>query len=153
MQTNNIQQTVDSIDLFQFFRVFFSKNDNEWNALTDKAKMTHAFMLNRFLSIKHPEYIQFLNKKHSVHIIDALHNAFKHHGKSPGWMYTKAAMVKTQQELLDKYPKILIHQFVKSHNIEAKAFSFLLDVHEKEVLSYLDKELKTLNQSVKKTKK
>lgn len=142
---------ISKIELFPFYRAFFSE-DGTWEKLTDKAKQAHIFPLYRLLSIKYPEYIQNLNKIHSVQVLDALHNAFKSRGKQPGWAYTKAKQRK-DEDLLKKYPDYLIQSFIDGHKIERKSFAFLVETHPDEVIKHLDNELKILDQKPKKTKR
>lgn len=145
-------EIISKIDLFPFYRAFFC-SDGTWEKLTDRAKMTYIFPLYRLLSIKYPEYIQNLNKIHSVQVLDALHNAFKGRGKQPGWAYTKAGKTKDGEDLLKKYPEYLIQQFIKHNNIEKKSFDFLVEMHPEEVVAHLETEMKVLNQKPKKTKR
>lgn len=145
---------IDSIDLFPFFRAFFSIDDT-WDTLTDRAKTMHNFMLLQFLSIKHPEYIQEFNKNTidlNVHVLNALHNAFKT-PKYPGWMFTKVDKISKVDDTLSKYPVELINEFIKSHQLEEKSFTFLYETHKEEVLQELNIQLKSWNQTIKPTKK
>jgi hypothetical protein len=144
-------EQIDKIDLFPFLKIFFADTE-EWATLSDSAKMQHQWMLFRFLSIKHPEYMQCLNMmKVTVSTIDALHWTFKSKGKQPGWMYTK-----TNSKLIDdplkQYPKHIIQEFVEAHGLEEKSFRIAMELHEAEVLKELDSQLKIWNQSIKKTK-
>lgn len=154
MEEETIQQTVEKIDLFSFYRAFFS-TDGIWETLTDKAKMDHAFMLHRLLAIKHPEYMSAINTVRSIYVLNALHEEFKSKGKQPGWAYTKSTKEETPIiESLKKYPDILINNFLNAHGLERKSFMFLLEYDSASVFKQLDNEMKVYNQSTtKKTKK
>ena len=143
-------EQITKIDLFPFFRAFFS-DDMTWDMLTDSAKKQHAFMLNRFLAIKRPEYIQCLNKFHSVHVINALHQEFKSKGSPPSWMYTKTTKSGTQAKEIDlsKYPVEIIQRFIYYHQLEKESFALVIDLHAKEVIVELDKYLAQWNQVAK----
>lgn len=145
--------TIEKIDLFPFYRAFFSE-DGTWETLTKGAKMAHAFMLHRLLAIKHPEYMSCINNVRSVYIIDALHEEFKSKGRQPGWAYTKSEKeIKPFLEELKRFPDILINNFINFHQLERKSFEFLMSYESQEVLKELDTELKIYNQNSKKTKK
>lgn len=144
--------TIESIELFPFFRAFFC-NDGVWETLTDKAKLQHAFMLNRYLSIKHAQYIQNFNKFHNVHVINALHEDFKSKGKSPGWMYTKTTDSTVTKHKLSEYSSEIINMFCKGHDIEFKSLEFLCEIMPLEIYAELDEMKKQLAQTVKPKKR
>lgn len=149
MQTDTTE-VITKIELFPFLKLFFQDSE-EWHSLSDGAKTSHAFMLNRFLAIKHPEYVQCFNKQTSPAIIDALHNAFKTKGKQPGWMYTKTN-AKGYDDPLKPYPQFIINDFIFAHGLEFKSFQFALEMHEAEVIAELNAALKVFNQTNKKSK-
>lgn len=143
-------EIITKIEYFPFLKIFFADTE-EWSRLNDAAKMTHAFKLNRLLAIKHPEYMQCLNKQLTPAIVDALHNSFKSKGRQPGWAYTKTN-AKDIEDPLKKYPAFIIDDFMKYHGLELKSFKFVLECHAEEVINELDAALKILNQTVKKSK-
>jgi len=145
------QDIISSIGLFPFYAAFFC-TDGIWERLTDKVKLGHAFMIMQLLAIKYPEYVQVLNRSHNVHVIDALHNAFKHNGRQPGWSYTKVVHNKTATET-GKYPKWLIDQFMKSNGLEQKSFDFLVQIEPELIIPLLDEEMVKINMAVKPKKK
>jgi hypothetical protein len=149
-------EKISQIDLFPFFRAFFA-DDSEWELIEDSAKMKHAFMLNRYLSIKHPENIQCLNTHHSIHIINGLHDQFKSKGKSPGWMYQKRKASSTNSSIsweiwLKQWPTELIKNMLSSHNIELQSLRFYFEIAEAELTTELTKELKSYDQTYSKRK-
>lgn len=149
----NNSQLIEKIDLFPFYKCFFS-DDGSWETLSSGAKMQHAFMLYRLLSIKHPEYMSCINSLRSSIVIDALHNEFKSKGRQPSWAYTKSGKEeKPTAETLKKYPDVLIQNFMRFHGLERKSFEFLLEYDSVSVFKELDDELKIYNQTTKKTKK
>lgn len=146
MAENN-QIPIAKIELFDFMDAFFT-NKQQFSRITDSAKLANAFMLNRFLAIKFPQEIQYINSFNDVSVIDALHAAMCK-GSKPRWIYTKSNKNKSNE--LDKY-KNEIEEYCKLHDIEVKSFNLLVELDSQTVLKEL-KELQDMKeQKTKKTK-
>lgn len=144
-----INDSISKIDLFPYYRAFFDST-GVWSRLTDKAKMSHAFMIIRAISAKHPEYMQELNKNHNVHLLDALHRAFsKPNGKPPSFMYIKINRQKVDNRL-HKIDDKTIDDYLKINGIERKMFDFVFAEYPDKIVKELRELQKEYENSWKK---
>jgi len=100
--------------LFDFVRVFFNEPQN-YKKLTQYQKSRHAFMINRFFSIKYPVQAAIFNKvgMDAAGIIDCWYMVAQQYRKTPGWIFTKTAKSEKdkkrympEDEVLDMYLQI-----------------------------------------------
>ena len=138
---------ITKIELFDFMDAFFM-NEEKFSRITDSAKLSHAFMLKRFLSIKYPIEMQHLNTFTDVSVIDALHAAICN-GYKPKWIFTKSG--KTVKDDLVEF-KDEIEEYCTLHNIEVKSFDILYEIDTQTVLAELKELQKIKEQAVKKKK-
>lgn len=145
--TENNQMPIAKIELFDFMDAFFT-NKQQFSRITDSAKLSHSFMLRRFLSIKFPQEIQYLNTFDDVAVIDALHAAMCK-GSKPRWIYTKSNKNKSND--LDKY-KNEIQEYCHLHDIEPKSFELLYALDSQTVIKELNELQELKEQKVKRQK-
>jgi len=140
-----MQELISKIDLFDFINCFFT-DSKKFERITDSAKLSNAFMLNRFLSIYFPKEIQALNTFHDVSVINALHKAMCK-GSVPRWIYTKSDKIKKTK--FDEYSESLKLEFCQKHNIEYKnikdfytMFTTYFETSMKEIKKYQEQKYK-----------
>jgi hypothetical protein len=86
------------MELFDFVRVLFT-DPKKYSTLRNVDKSKHFFMINRFMSIKHPITAQSLNRvgTNSWAIIDLWQIVASRFSKVPGWIYTKTKKSSTEK--------------------------------------------------------
>lgn len=81
------------MELFDFIKLLFNKNNIKWTNITTYDKEKNRFMLNRFMSIQYPIHAQKLNllKTNSVGVAESWRLlANRYNGNSiPNFIYTK----------------------------------------------------------------
>lgn len=143
-----INESISKIDLFSYYRAFFDST-GDWHKLTDKAKLSHSFMLMRAISAKHPEYLQEMNKNHNVHLLDSMHRAFgKPNGKPPRFMYIKTRGVNVDNRL-KKIDAFVITEYLKINGIESKMFDFVYREYPERVVKELNELQKNYDNAFK----
>ncbi len=78
------------MELFEFVRVMFT-DSKKYSSLKNAEKAKHFFMVNRFMSIKHPTTAQALNRvgTNPWAIMDLWQLVASRFSRVPGWIYTK----------------------------------------------------------------
>lgn len=137
-----MEENYHDLSMFDFFKMFFSSSQ-DWKLIPSAIKERHAFKLFEYLSIKEPEMIQIVNKNHSSLIVDLLHEMFKHHGRSPGWMYTKVQKFQKPKSIdLKKYSPEMIKLFKSINNLNKKDFEMLIEQRPDETKKFFDEQSK-----------
>lgn len=88
------------IQLFDYIKLVFSKDEKSWKALKNTDKSRNFFMLNRFISIQFPVQVSFLShyKIDPVAVSDYWHRTLSSKFTStPKWIYAKTKK-KTEKE-------------------------------------------------------
>lgn len=149
----NNQDIITSIDLFPFVNTFFT-DKKKFDSIIDSQKAKHAFMLNRFLSIRYPREMQNLNQMHSPSIINALamsmceaHRNFRGEIAVPSFIYTKSKNPK--KEGLALYSKDIKMTFCQQIDIEYKNLEMYYDLFPDECIEGLNKTKDLLEQDMK----
>ena len=123
------------IDMFEFFRRFFSTNKATWDEISDNEKMKHSFMLLQYLAIKEPDIATMSQNMFSPTVIDTLQVMFSvnNGGKSPGWMFTKAPNLRKAAMVIDlkKYDKSIISKIKETYQLDGKDFDFFMTWYQK----------------------
>lgn len=125
------------MELFDLTKRLFDRG-NSWNEVTNSDKSRHAFMVNRFMSIKFPMQANILNNRNvdprvTVDIWkDAMSRLYT---KPPVWMYTKVAKKEKEKK---KSSKIAIDRFMKLNKLSRRDFDGIEELFSDD----LNKELK-----------
>ena len=92
------------MELFDFIKLLFTKNDTVWNELTDHEKSKHFFMCNRFMSIKFPIQANSLQhyRVYTPAVIDYWRKTMsKLHSSQPGWIFAKTKKKEKEEKKLE----------------------------------------------------
>lgn len=91
-----------ALDLFDFVKVLFT-DPKKYSALKNSDKSRHFFMVQRFMSIKHPTTAQSLNRvgTNPWAVMDLWHIVAYRYGQKlkrvPAWIYTKTKKVSSEK--------------------------------------------------------
>jgi hypothetical protein len=113
------------IQLFDYMKLVFSKNEKEWKELKDTDKARNFFMLNRFMSIQYPFQAAYLShyKIDPVAVSDYWHKTMSsRYSSAPGWIYAKTVKKKDQEKKLDLPSAEMIKWHCEKHEISRKEF-------------------------------
>ena len=113
------------IQLFDYLKLVFSKNEKEWNELKDTDKSRNFFMLNRFMSIQFPVQASFLchYKIDPVSVSDYWHRKMSaKFSSTPKWIYAKTVKKKDQEKKLDLPSTEMIRWYCEKNEISRKEF-------------------------------
>ena len=100
-----------ALELFDFVKVLFT-DPKKYKTLKNSEKAKHFFMIQRFMSIKHPTTAQSLNRTGSNPwaIIDLWQMvALRYGGQSkrvPGWIYTKTKKTTPTEKVWKPDPEV-----------------------------------------------
>ena len=81
-----------AIQLFDYVKLVFSRDNKSWKELSDMDKSRNFFMLSRFCAIKFPEQVHALSllRINPVAVSDYWHRTLSSlHGTVPNWIYAK----------------------------------------------------------------
>lgn len=86
------------MELFDFVKVMFT-DSKTYSKLKNSDKARHFFMIQRFMSIKHPMTAQQLNRvgMNGWAIVDLWQMVASRHNRVPGWIYTKTKKVSSEK--------------------------------------------------------
>ncbi len=113
------------IQLFDYMKLVFSKNEKEWKELKDTDKARNFFMLNRFMSIQYPFQAAYLShyKIDPVAVSDYWHKTMSsRYSSAPGWIYAKTVKKKDQEKKLDLPSTEMMRWYCEKHEISRKEF-------------------------------
>lgn len=113
------------IQLFDYMKLVFSKNEKEWKELKDNDKARNFFMLNRFMSIQYPYQVAHLShyKIDSVAASDYWHRTVSsRYSSTPGWIYAKTVKKKDQEKKLDLPSPEMIKWYCEKNEISRSEF-------------------------------
>lgn len=91
-----------ALELFDFVKVLFT-DPKKYSSLKNSDKSRHFFMIQRFMSIKHPTTAQSLNRigMNPWAVLDLWHIVAYRYGQKlkrvPGWIYTKTKKVPSEK--------------------------------------------------------
>lgn len=107
------------IQLFDYIKLIFSKDEKSWNELSNTDKSRNFFMLNRFLSIQFPIQVAALSsiRIDSVATSDYWHRSLSSKfTKVPNWIYAKT--IKANKEKKIEFPsKEMINWYCEKNEI------------------------------------
>jgi len=136
------------IQLFDYTKLVFSKNEKEWEKLKDNDKARNFFMLNRFMSIKYPVQASILShyKVDPVSVSDYWHRTMKNlYSSSPSWIYAKTKKRADVEKKLDLPSNEMIKWYCEKNEMTRKDFDQTVKFHGEKFLA----ELKTLEKILK----
>lgn len=113
------------IQLFDYMKLIFSKNEKEWKELKDTDKSRNFFMMNRFLSIQYPVQVHHLShyKIDPSAVSDYWHRSLSSKfNSSPKWIYAKTIKKKDQEKKLDLPSQPMIKWYCEKNEISRKEF-------------------------------
>lgn len=120
------------IQLFDYVKLVFSRNEKAWEDLKNTDKSRNFFMLNRFMSIKYPVQAFFLShyKIDPTAVSDYWHRTMSNlHGSTPKWIYAKTVKRK-DKEKNDKLPsQEMIRWYCEKNEFSRKEFDQLVNFH------------------------
>jgi hypothetical protein len=92
-----------AMELFDYVKVVFSKNEKAWKELNDVDKSRNFFMLNRFMSIRYPMQALALSplRVHMPSVSNYWHRTMTqlHGGPVPKWIYAKTLKKNTDPKV------------------------------------------------------
>lgn len=125
-------------NLLSLSKIVFQNRD-KWKYVTDKMKIDHFFIFNRYLSKKYPEFSQLLNQKNIDKVVgmDLIFHFMK--GKSyPNWFWSKSQKSKEKSIYSDKEIEMLIFKLdIKREELE-QLIKFYPDMIKEEIKYYKD---------------
>jgi hypothetical protein len=136
------------IQLFDYIKLIFSRNEKDWKALSSADKSRNFFMLNRFMAIKHPYQASYLShyKIDPVAVSDYWHRIMSaQFSNTPNWIYAKTVKKKDIEKKLDLPSNEMIKWYCEKNEMSRKDF----DQHVKFFGETFVKELKTLEKTLK----
>lgn len=92
-----------ALELFDFVKVLFT-DAKKYSTIRNSDKSRHFFMVQRFMSIKHPGTAQQLNRvgQNSWAVMDLWHLVARRYSdktkRVPGWIYTKTKKVASEKD-------------------------------------------------------
>lgn len=136
------------MQLFDYVKIVFSKNEKEWKELKDTDKARNFFMLNRFMAIQFPVQANYLShyKIDPVAVSDYWHRTLssKFTG-TPKWIYAKTVKKKDQEKKLDLPSPEMIRWYCERHEMTRSEF----DQNVKFFAEKFTDEIKTLEKILK----
>jgi hypothetical protein len=113
------------IQLFDYVKIVFSRNEKEWKEIKDIDKSRNFFMLNRFMSIQFPVQASFLchYKIDAVSVSDYWHRTLSSKFSStPKWVYAKTVKKKDQEKKLDLPSNEMIRWYCERNEMTRSDF-------------------------------
>lgn len=113
------------IQLFDYIKIVFSKDEKAWKELKDTDKARNFFMLNRFMSIQYPVQASYLShyKIDPVAVSDYWHRTMgQKFTYTPKWIYAKTVKKKDQEKKLDLPSNEMIKWYCEKNEISRKEF-------------------------------
>lgn len=95
------------MELFDFLKVLFKRNSQEYKEMKDYEKSKFFFMTNRFMSIAFPVQAHKFNhiKVNQARVLDFWHRSLTHsYSGVPDWIYTKTKKAAGTEKKADKVP-------------------------------------------------
>lgn len=95
------------MQLFDYTKILFSRNEEEWKKISDSEKNRNFFMLNRFMSIKFPYQVHMLSRIRvsAPAVSDYWHRTMSSlHNGQPNWIYAKTKKKDESKKALSYYP-------------------------------------------------
>ena len=136
------------IQLFDYIKLVFSKDEKSWNSLKNTDKSRNFFMLNRFMSIKYPIQANMLShyKINPEAVSDYWHrNMSSLHSGSPSWIYAKTIKKKDVEKKLDLPSNEMIKWHCERNEMTRRDFDESVKLFGEEFL----KELRSLEKILK----
>jgi hypothetical protein len=113
------------IQLFDYVKLVFSKDEKSWKELKNTDKSRNFFMLNRFMSIKYPVQANMLShyKISPEGVSDYWHRSMSSlHSGSPSWIYAKTVKKKDIEKKLDLPSGEMIKWYCDRNEISRRDF-------------------------------
>lgn len=139
------------IQLFDYVKLVFSRNEKTWSEVSDLDKSRNFFMLSRFMSIQEPIRAFYLNhyRIDAVAASDYWHRIMStKYTKTPNWIYAKTIKRKDVEKKIDLPSDEMIRWWCERNEISRSEFdqnvAFFKDSFLSEVKA-LEKILKSQN--------
>jgi hypothetical protein len=113
------------IQLFDYVKLVFSRDEKKWEELKDTDKSRNFFMLNRFMAIKHPIQANMLShyKIDPVSVSNYWHRTMSSlHGASPKWIYAKTKKKNDEAKKLDLPSSEMIRWYCEKNEMSRNDF-------------------------------
>lgn len=136
------------IQLFDYTKLVFSKNEKDWENIKDVDKARNFFMLNRFMSIKYPVQANYLShyKVDAVSVSDYWHRTMKTlYSSPPGWMYAKTKKKADVEKKMDLPSNEMIRWYCEKNELSRKDFDAIVKFNGDKFLT----EVKSLEKTLK----
>lgn len=136
------------IQLFDYVKLVFSKEEKKWEEIKDIDKSRNFFMLNRFMAIKYPIQANMLShyRIDPTSVSDYWHRTMSSlHGTSPNWIYAKTKKKNEESKKLDLPSNEMIRWYCEKNEISRTDFEQNVKFFEESFL----KEIKSLEKLLK----
>jgi hypothetical protein len=113
------------IQLFDYIKLVFSKDEKTWKALKNTDKTRNFFMLNRFISIQFPVQASFLShyKIDPVAVSDYWHRTLSSKFTStPKWIYAKTKKKADKEKDLNLPSNEMIKWYCEKNEMSRRDF-------------------------------
>lgn len=113
------------IQLFDYIKLVFSKDEKSWKALKNTDKSRNFFMLNRFMSIQFPVQSSFLShyKIDPVAVSDYWHRTMSSKfSTTPKWIYAKTKKKADKEKELNLPSNEMIRWYCERNEISRRDF-------------------------------
>jgi hypothetical protein len=113
------------IQLFDYVKIVFSKNEKSWKELKDTDKSRNFFMLNRFMCIKYPVQANMLShyRIDPVAVSDYWHRTMSSlFNTAPNWIYAKTKKKNEEAKKLDLPSPEMIRWYCDKNEMSKKDF-------------------------------
>jgi hypothetical protein len=114
------------IQLFDYIKLVFSKDEKAWSSLKSTDKSRNFFMLNRFMCIKYPVQANVLShyRINPESVSDYWHRSMSAlHGSSPSWIYAKTKKKNEETKKLDLPSPEMIQWYCERNEMSRRDFN------------------------------
>lgn len=114
------------IQLFDYVKLVFSKDEKSWSTLNNTDKSRNFFMLNRFMSIKYPVQSNVLShyRINPEAVSDYWHRTMSSlYGSTPKWIYAKTKKKNDEAKKLDIPSPEMIRWYCERNEMSRKDFN------------------------------
>jgi hypothetical protein len=114
------------IQLFDYIKLVFSKDEKAWKELKNTDKSRNFFMLNRFMSIRFPVQAAVLShyRIDPESVSDYWHRTMSNlHSSTPKWIYAKTIKKKDIEKKLELPSNEMIKWYCEKHEMSKRDFN------------------------------
>jgi hypothetical protein len=135
------------VQLFDFVKLAFTADEEQWSELNDPDKSRNFFMMNRFLSIKYPVQVAVLShmKIDAPSTMDYWHTTLRKLYKSvPSWIYAKTKKKSTEDKKKNMPSDQMVAWYCQHEEISTKEYMTSVKMFGEPFLSEIRELEKTL---------